>query len=219
MRTSWAACCSITQHSIQHSIIARDQARASACKSCCACCGWHWLSTAALLWPIQTPDRDPQLHCSRRAVSACLLIARLCRRSVLALAVGCVFRSKGGMALQAMLPASVDMLTAWARAAPEASRQPFLHSLWLIATSAGLAFVPHVRVSHVPALQLTASYKAQAVPDHIYRSCCDSAPACPTPAADHTGCSLWCWVALGSCAQGLTQDHACRAHCSLRSRP
>ena len=60
---------------------------------------------------------------------------------------GCVFRSKGGMALQAMLPASVDMLTALARAAPEAGRQPFLHSLWLIAISAGLAFVPHVRVT------------------------------------------------------------------------
>ena len=71
-----------------------------------------------------------------------------CRRCILALAVGFVFRGKGGMALQAMLPVSVNTIIALARASPEATRQPYLHSLWLIATSAGLAFVPHVRVSH-----------------------------------------------------------------------
>ena len=80
-----------------------------------------------------------------------------CRRATLAHGMGCLFRAKGGMALQAALPGCVDTLAALARASPEGVRLSFLHSLWLTATSAGLAFLPHVKVRcchHARAAQL-----------------------------------------------------------------
>ena len=73
-----------------------------------------------------------------------------CRRAALALAAGCIYRSKGGMALQRAVALTADTLVAVAQQGRGTLQLWALHGLWLTANAAGLAFVPHVRVSLGP---------------------------------------------------------------------
>lgn len=72
-----------------------------------------------------------------------------CRRIASALAIGCVYRSKGGIALLGMVNYVAETLIAVARASSGISHIWLLHSLWLVATSAGLSFMPNVKACHL----------------------------------------------------------------------
>lgn len=71
----------------------------------------------------------------------------VCRRASLALAVGCIYRSKGGMSLQLGVANAVASLTAVSQACKGAVQLWILHGLCLTANSAGLAYVPYCKVS------------------------------------------------------------------------
>lgn len=71
------------------------------------------------------------------------------RRAALAVAAGAIYRSKGGIALQAVVPAAAQTLMAVARGSSASVHLWVLHGLWLTANSAGLAFVPQVRAVRV----------------------------------------------------------------------
>lgn len=68
------------------------------------------------------------------------------RRAALALAAGCVYRSKGGMSLQLGISNTVATLTAVSQACKGAVQLWVLHGLCLTANAAGLAFVPFCKV-------------------------------------------------------------------------
>lgn len=68
------------------------------------------------------------------------------RRAALALAVGCVVRSKGGIALQSTLNLVADTYLAVAAVCAGPVQLWLLHGLWLTANAAGPAFLPHVGV-------------------------------------------------------------------------
>ena len=70
----------------------------------------------------------------------------MCRRAALALALGCVYRSKGGMALQGAVGLAANTLLAVARGSSGSTLLWLLHALWLLANAAGLAFIPNVKV-------------------------------------------------------------------------
>lgn len=70
----------------------------------------------------------------------------LCRRIASALAIGCIYRSKGGIALLGMVGYVTETLIAVARASAGISHVWLLHSLWLVANAAGLSFMPNVKV-------------------------------------------------------------------------
>lgn len=70
-----------------------------------------------------------------------------CRRACLALALGCVYRSKGGIALQASVGRTAGSLLAVARSSSGPTLAWLLHALWLLANAAGLALLPHVQAS------------------------------------------------------------------------
>ena len=77
------------------------------------------------------------------------MCVRWSRRAALALAAGSMYRSKGGIALQAAVPVTVQTLLALGRSLPPGQFHLwYLHGLWLVANAAGLAFVPHVKVRH-----------------------------------------------------------------------
>lgn len=58
-----------------------------------------------------------------------------------------MYRSKGGMALLAAVPVTVQTLLALGRSQPPGPYHLwYLHGLWLVANAAGLAFVPFVKV-------------------------------------------------------------------------
>ena len=69
-----------------------------------------------------------------------------CRRAALAVAVGSVVRSKGGIALQSTLSLTAGTLLAAAQVCPGPAQLWLLHGMWLIVNSAGPAFLPHVSV-------------------------------------------------------------------------
>lgn len=81
--------------------------------------------------------------------ATCLLIAkcilRLRRRAALALAVGCIIRSKGGIALQSTLNLVANTFLAVAAVCTGPVQLWLLHGLWLTANAAGPAFLPHVK--------------------------------------------------------------------------
>ena len=65
----------------------------------------------------------------------------------MALAAGCMYRSKGGIALQGAVGVTVQTLLALGRSQPASIyHQWYLHGVWLVANAAGLAFVPRVKV-------------------------------------------------------------------------
>lgn len=64
----------------------------------------------------------------------------------MAFALGCIHRSVGGMALQTLVPGTVQALTNLAKEPAEGLHIWALHGLWLTADAAGLAFFPHVQV-------------------------------------------------------------------------
>ncbi len=70
-----------------------------------------------------------------------------CRRIASALAIGCIYRSKGGIALLGTVNHAAQTLLAVARASSGSSHVWLLHSLWLVANAAGLSFMPNVTVS------------------------------------------------------------------------
>lgn len=69
-----------------------------------------------------------------------------CRRIASALAIGCIYRSKGGIALLGTVSHAAETLIAVARASSGVSHVWLLHSLWLVANAAGLSFIPDVKV-------------------------------------------------------------------------
>ena len=81
------------------------------------------------------------LACKQRTKIVCCH-----RRAALALAAGCVYRSKGGMSLQLGISNTVATLTAVSQACKGAVQLWVLHGLCLTANAAGLAFVPFCKV-------------------------------------------------------------------------
>lgn len=73
----------------------------------------------------------------------------LYRRAALALAIGCIIRSKGGIALQSTLTLVADTFLAVAAVCTGPVQLWLLHGLWLTANAAGPAFLPHVKASTV----------------------------------------------------------------------
>ena len=69
-----------------------------------------------------------------------------CRRAALAVAVGSIVRSKGGIALQSTLNLTAGTLLAAAQVCPGPAQLWLLHGMWLVVNSAGPAFLPHVSV-------------------------------------------------------------------------
>ncbi|KAL0055345.1 hypothetical protein WJX82_010851 [Trebouxia sp. C0006] len=86
------------------------------------------------------------------------------RRASLALAVGCIYRSKGGMSLQLGVANAVASLTAVSQACKGAVQLWILHGLCLTANAAGLAYVPYCKGSLAVATQMLMSEEAYAVP-------------------------------------------------------
>jgi hypothetical protein len=56
--------------------------------------------------------------------------------------------SVGGMALSALVPATVQVLCVLAKDPTDALHLWSLHGLWLTAEAAGLSYVPHVQVGN-----------------------------------------------------------------------
>ncbi|KAL4431040.1 hypothetical protein ABPG75_006296 [Micractinium tetrahymenae] len=71
--------------------------------------------------------------------------ASLPRRAALALAVGSCARAVGGLSLQAVLPVATETLVAVAAASDRSISVWVMHAMLLLANSAGLAFVPHLK--------------------------------------------------------------------------
>ena len=63
-----------------------------------------------------------------------------------ALALGCIYRSKGGMALQATISHVSQTLLAVAEVSSGLTSLWLTHALTFVATAAGLSFIPHVKV-------------------------------------------------------------------------
>ncbi|KAG6542844.1 hypothetical protein Mapa_015748 [Marchantia paleacea] len=74
-----------------------------------------------------------------------------------ALALGCVHRSVGGMALSALVPATVQALCALAKDPNDNLHGWALHALWLTADAAGLSYVPHVQATLSLAMEMLLS--------------------------------------------------------------
>lgn len=66
------------------------------------------------------------------------------RKCSLALGLGCIFRLKGGMSTQSMIPPTVDALFSLMKSPAADVHFWALHGLLLLANAAGLAYVPHV---------------------------------------------------------------------------
>ena len=84
------------------------------------------------------------------AVTSSVCLSLGCRRAALAVAVGSIVRSKGGIALQSALNLTAETLLAAAQVCPGPAQLWLLHGMWLIVNSAGPAFLPHVTVSTPP---------------------------------------------------------------------
>lgn len=66
------------------------------------------------------------------------------------MALGCIYRSKGGIALRALVGHVAGTLLAVAKASSGVTHVWLLHALWLLANSAGLLFIPNVKVRTPP---------------------------------------------------------------------
>ena len=66
-----------------------------------------------------------------------------------ALALGSIYRSKGGMALQATVAQVSRTLLAVADISSGMTSLWLTHALTLVANAAGLSFIPHVKASFV----------------------------------------------------------------------
>ncbi|GBG62555.1 hypothetical protein CBR_g31193 [Chara braunii] len=69
------------------------------------------------------------------------------QKCAIALSLGCVHRSVGGMALSALVPAVIQGLCNLAKDATDGLYIWALHGLWLTADAAGLSFMPHVEAT------------------------------------------------------------------------
>ncbi|KAF8072444.1 hypothetical protein HT031_000103 [Scenedesmus sp. PABB004] len=78
-------------------------------------------------------------------------------RAVLCLVLGCVYRAKGGAALQPTVAASVEALVAVASRPVGVAHIWALHGLWLVASAAGPGYAAHVKPSLQLALELLVS--------------------------------------------------------------
>ena len=113
-------------------------------------------SALAASWPPGDPNAS---------LSSCISCACTCvRRAALALAAGCVFRAKGGIALAAAVGSMASTLVALAASSPPSVHLWLLHGLLLVAGAAGLAFLPHVRPTLDLALAVLLEEGAAAVP-------------------------------------------------------
>ncbi|KAH9566013.1 hypothetical protein CY35_04G109200 [Sphagnum magellanicum] len=65
----------------------------------------------------------------------------------LALALGCIHRSVGGMALSTLVPSTVQAMCGLARDPTDLRHIWVLHGLWLTAEAAGLSYVPYVQAT------------------------------------------------------------------------
>eukprot|EP00850_Spirogloea_muscicola_P003098 SM000012S25360 [mRNA] locus=s12:661062:677919:- [translate_table: standard] len=79
------------------------------------------------------------------------------QKGAIALALGCIHRSVGGMALAALVPSSVQALCSLARDPSGSLSIWALHGLWLTAEAAGLSFVPHVQATLTLAMDMLLS--------------------------------------------------------------
>lgn len=79
------------------------------------------------------------------------------QKGSLALALGCIHRSVGGMALSALVPSTVQVLCALAKDPTDALHIWSLHGLWLTAEAAGLSYVPHVQATLSVVMELLLS--------------------------------------------------------------
>eukprot|EP00850_Spirogloea_muscicola_P019748 SM000198S05319 [mRNA] locus=s198:160554:177251:+ [translate_table: standard] len=85
------------------------------------------------------------------------------QKGAIALALGCIHRSVGGMALAALVPSSVQALCSLARDPSGSLSIWALHGLWLTAEAAGLSFVPHVQATLTLAMDMCILYTQQLV--------------------------------------------------------
>ncbi|KAJ7552272.1 hypothetical protein O6H91_06G048200 [Diphasiastrum complanatum] len=69
------------------------------------------------------------------------------QKASIALAIGCIHRSVGGMALSVLVPATVQTLCATSRDPRDILHIWSLHGLWLTIEAAGLSYVPHVQMT------------------------------------------------------------------------
>ncbi|CAL8466413.1 g5949 [Coccomyxa elongata] len=90
----------------------------------------------------------------RNLVSATAETSSAPRRAALALAIGCIIRSKGGIALQSTLTPVADTFLAVAAVCTGPVQLWLLHGLWLTANAAGPAFLPHVKATLAHAVQV-----------------------------------------------------------------
>ncbi|KAL2632357.1 hypothetical protein R1flu_017043 [Riccia fluitans] len=94
---------------------------------------------------------------TRSLVSETVSTSNLTLKSSLALALGCVHRSVGGMSLSALVPPTVQALCALAKDPNENLHGWALHALWLTADAAGLSYVPHVQATLSLAMEVLLS--------------------------------------------------------------
>ena len=91
-------------------------------------------------------SQGPALISVPRSIRCDPIMLMCCRRAALAVAVGSIVRSKGGIALQSTLNLTAGTLLAAAQLCPGPAQLWLLHGMWLIVNSAGPAFLPHVTV-------------------------------------------------------------------------
>eukprot|EP00250_Pteridium_aquilinum_P004108 c14345_g1_i1 orf=134-6829(+) len=92
------------------------------------------------------------------------LVSDVNLKGSIAFALGCIHRSKGGMALSVLVPATVQFLCTMARDSKVLLHRWALHGLWLTTEAAGLAFVPHVQTTMALAMDTLLS-EEHASPD------------------------------------------------------
>eukprot|EP00850_Spirogloea_muscicola_P013780 SM000095S24994 [mRNA] locus=s95:314510:331395:- [translate_table: standard] len=94
---------------------------------------------------------------ARSLLSELTTTADVTQKGAIALALGCIHRSVGGMALAALVPSSVQALCSLARDPSGSLSIWALHGLWLTAEAAGLSFVPHVQATLTLAMDMLLS--------------------------------------------------------------
>ncbi|GMH27186.1 hypothetical protein Nepgr_029029 [Nepenthes gracilis] len=72
----------------------------------------------------------------------------------IAMALGCIHRSAGGMTLSSLVPATVNSISSLARSSVSALQIWYLHGLLLTIEAAGLSFVSHVQATLSLALEI-----------------------------------------------------------------
>lgn len=100
----------------------------------------------------------------RSLLTDATLVSDASLKGSIAFALGCIHRSKGGMALSVLVPSTVQILCTIARDSKVLLHRWALHGLWLTTEAAGLAFVPHVQATMALAMDTLLS-EEHASPD------------------------------------------------------